>query len=324
MTANKLATAELEQKKEELFQEFQANNPLYLKGYAFPAPKEAPNLKNVDISKKKMAKINMNNMQKSVLCGTITADSSIAINVGYKNARVQNRHSTRQAAWFFWKWMVCLSDFHKGLSSITLQNSDGFQSDSNLKAISETIKPEGSILNASAFNYLGKLKVMTGASTRLTELHDILCENGIKKIERKWLNHMTDYFLMTLWLDDGSLAGGYQGYICLDSTPKDQQEILVDYLEKVWGIKSYTFKNGEARMGTGQYKYRIKLKDQYEVLKYLRIIGPIIPVKEMLYKILFVPINNTDLLQRWASEVTELVLPEFRDYVRDFYVEKPD
>ena len=34
---------------------------------------------------------------------------------------------------------------------------------------------------------------------------------------------------------------------------------------------------------------------------------------------MFVPINNTDLLQRWASEVSELVLPEFRQYVKDEY-----
>jgi len=39
----------------------------------------------------------------------------------------------------------------------------------------------------------------------------------------------------------------------------------------------------------------------------------------MLYKVMFVPFNNKGLLQRWASELVELVQPEFRDYVKNHY-----
>jgi hypothetical protein len=72
-------------------------------------------------------------------------------------------------------------------------------------------------------------------------------------------------------------------------------------------------------MSNGEQRYRIYIKDQESLLKLLRIIAPIIPVEEMLYKVMFVPKNNFGLLQRWASEVTELVIPEFRNYVSEEY-----
>jgi hypothetical protein len=123
---------------------------------------------------------------------------------------------------------------------------------------------------------------------------------------------------MTVWLDDGSLFNHRQGRICLDSSPLDQQQVLVNYLKSVWGIEAYCM-DTKKKTNNGQDRYRICIKDQESLLKLLRIVAPIIPVKEMLYKIMFVPINNTDLLQRWASEVSELVLPEFRQYVKDEY-----
>lgn len=298
-----------------LYQKFVEQYPQYTKEYLMPAPKSP--LTNVKISNKQMAKVPIPDLQKSVLCGTCLADSSLRIQPRYKNARIQNRHSTRQSSWFFWKWTVCLKDFIVGPSSIVYQKPDGFQDKSlvqSTRSFAEVFKDQRSLQS------FGKLKVASRASEQLTALHSLICENNKEKIERRWLNHMTDYFLMTVWLDDGSLMNKRQGQICLDQSPLDQQKVFVDYLKTVWGIDCYTMNTGE-RMSNGELRHRICIKDQESLLKLLRIVAPIIPVKEMLYKVMFVPINNTDLLERWASEVSVLVLPEFREYVQQAYAE---
>ena len=279
-------------------------------------------LKHVDLSSKKMAQIPIEEPVKSVLCGTCLGDSSLRINPKYANARIQNRHSSRQASWFFWKWTVCCSEYTNGLDSMTFQVSDGYQKDSSKKEDEET---------------LGKLKVSTKAHKDLTALHSIICPKNKEKIERYWLNHMTDYFLMVIWLDDGSLYNTHQGCLSLDFFPKEEQEIFVNYLESVWDVKAYLKNTVELppkagalsararargrrlKMKDGRDLYKIYIKDQESLLNLLRIVAPLIPVKEMLSKVMFVPFNNKGLLQRWASELVELVQPEFRDYVKKHY-----
>ena len=279
-------------------------------------------LKHVDLSSKKMAQIPIEEPVKSVLCGTCLGDSSLRINPRYANARIQSRHSSRQASWFFWKWTVCCSEYTNGLDSMTFQVSDGYQKNSSKKEDEEN---------------LGKLKVSTKAHKDLTALHSIICPKNKEKIERYWLNHMTDYFLMVIWLDDGSLYNTHQGCLSLDFFPKEEQEVFVNYLESVWDVKAYLKNTVELppkagalsaraqargrrlKMKDGRDLYKIYIKDQESLLNLLRIVAPLIPVKEMLYKVMFVPFNNKGLLQRWASELVELVQPEFRDYVKNHY-----
>lgn len=285
--------------------------------YQMPPPRKAPSLKDVDLSNKKMSKIPLDDLQKSVLCGTCLSDASIRIQKHYKNARVQCRHSSRQSSWFFWKWTVCLKQFIENVESIQFQDPDGYPSPLPL-LLSSRKSSEGRAEQKEKEVVLGKLKVHTKALPVLTQVHSIICTNNREKIERVWLNHMTDYFLMTVWLDDGSLIDNRQGVICLDSSPLDQQKVFVDYIKVVWGIESYCM-NTHTKMKNGEIRYRIVIKDQDNLIKMLRIVAPLIPVKEMLYKILFVPFNNSDLLQRWASEVSQLVLPEFQDFVKEEY-----
>ncbi len=286
-----------------LLGEFKTKYPQYFNdNYKMPEPKVPEKLKKVDLSNKQMAQIPINLIQKSVLSGTCLTDSSLRIQQKYKNARIQNRHSSRQASWFFWKWTVCLKDFITDENAIQFQDSDGYQLKSERK--------EGEIV--------GKLKIATKANSDLTALHSIICKNNREIVSRSWLNHMNDYFLMTVWLDDGSLYNKRQGVICLDSTPEDQQKVFIDYLKSVWEIEAY-LQDTKTKMSNGLPRYRICIKDQESLLRLLRIIAPIIPVEEMLYKIMFVPFNNSGLLQRWASEVTELVMPEFRSYISEEY-----
>ena len=268
--------------------------------YKLPEPTYASKLVNVKMSHKQMAQIPMDDISKSVLCGTLIGDSSIAINKGFANARYQNRHSTRQMSWFVWKHLVVLKQFTNE-SGVSYQESDGYQ---------QNVTPmPGEIL--------GKVKIASKASPELTALHKIIVDGGKKSIQRSWLNPMNSYFLMTLWLDDGSLMNNRQGVICLNSTPRREQTILRDYLLKVWGIETSS-QQGHV-MTNGQVSYRITIDNVESLLKLLRLIAPLIPVREMLYKICFVPVNNPSLLQRWKTEVLGLVRPEFVDQVKKFY-----
>ena len=300
----------LEERRLLLFQLYENWKTTYswmFENYQLPEPRKAPLMANIDLSQKKMGQVPIPELKKSVMVGTILGDTSFGIQTGYRNPRMQNRHSTRQASWFFWKWFICLRDFNNGLSSVTFQDSDGFQGNS-------PVLP-GEIL--------GKLKINSKANGVLQKLHSVICENSQKKrkkIERSWLNHMNDYFLMTLWLDDGSLTNNRQGELALDLFSVEEQEIFVDYLKAVWDIECYVYNTKEV-MRNGLVRHRIKMKNQENLLKLLRIVARIVPVKEMLYKILFIPENNIDLLQRWASEVSELVYPEFKDYIVSTYNE---
>lgn len=283
----------------------------YLKGLdSLPAPEGPPSLEKVDLSNKQMAQINFNPITKGVLCGTIFGDSSLQINQGYANARVQNRHSSRQSDWFLWKWLVPLAQFNNGASSIVFQNSDGYQADA--------VPEEGEIL--------GKLKIATKVDEKLTALIPLLKPQGFKKFERSWLNHMNNYFLMTLWLDDGSLFNGTQGVFCLESFTEEQQQVFRKYMKSVWSVNltfrpaSETDKHRAVRMLQNiPQPLRLHFTTSGDLQKFLLIIAPIVPVESMLYKLYFNPSNNMSELQRWASELESKVNPRFKVTVNAYY-----
>jgi hypothetical protein len=261
-------------------------------------------LKEVDLSKKQMSLLPLDENTKSVLCGTIISDTSFSISKGYKNARFQARHSTRQFTWFTWKYLVILKEFTRK-SGVVFSKPDGFQLKSELLP-GETL--------------LGKLKIASIAHEKLTELHKIICVNNRKKVQRFWLNHMNNYFLMTIWLDDGSLMSGRQGVISFNSMPVEEQRIFREYLLKVWGIKT-SFQDTGLKMANGQENLRITIDDYESLLTLLRLIAPIIPVREMLYKVCFVPKGNPNLLERWRTELAGLVKPEFRADIEKYYAD---
>jgi hypothetical protein len=260
-------------------------------------------LNKVFINKKLMAKVPLDPIHKSVLCGTLFGDTSFSINKGYANARFQAKHSTRQVEWFTWKYLVLLKEFCS-ISSVVYTPPDGYQRNSPLKP-GETI--------------LGKLKLASKVSETLTSLHSVICKNNRKTIKRSWLNHMNNYFLMTLWLDDGSLYNDRQGVFCLNSTPAAQQRILREYLLTVWDIQTeMRVKKSQPTLKNGLPNYVIHIKDQTSLMRLLRLVAPIIPVREMLDKVCFFP-KNPSLLQRWRTELENLVRPEFKQYVIDYY-----
>jgi hypothetical protein len=259
-------------------------------------------LEKVDLSKKQMSQLPFDEITKSVLCGTIISDTSFTIDQGFANARFQVRQSTRQFTWFTWKYFVILKEFCN-LSGLIFSLPDGYQAKSKLKSGEEI---------------LGKLKLASKAHEKLTELHKIVCVNNRKTVQRFWLNHMNNYFLMTIWLDDGSLYNKSQGIISFNAMPIDQQLVFRDYLLKVWKIET-SFQDTGLVMKNGQKNLRISIDNQESLLTLLRLIAPIVPVREMLYKVCFVPKGNSSLLERWKTELKGLVKPEFVADIEKYY-----
>lgn len=279
-----------------------------------PLPIKAPGLPDdLNLSRSEMAQLNLHSSVLSVLCGTLLGDASLKIQKKYKNARFQYRHSTRQTEWFMWKTLGPFKDFTQE-SGIQFQNPDGYQ---------RNARPIGG-------ECLGKFKISSRALPVLTSLHKILCKDNKIVIERHWLNHMNAYFLMTLWLDDGSLVGRRlsvgeantsiqssaldKGYFCLYSTPEKELHVFADYMKNVWDIDCNVLTYEKTKQ-----QFRIAISDQYNLYKLVRIIAPLIPIKTMLYKICFYP-TDVNLLQRWTAEMKTLIRKEWHEELDKQYL----
>jgi hypothetical protein len=260
-------------------------------------------LKNVNLTDKQMAQLPFDPIVLSAICGSLFGDSSIAINKGYANARIQYRHSTRQSDWFMWKTFCIYKEFIND-TSICWQKSDGFQKQVPVK--------EGEIL--------GKWKVATKGDEKLTKLYNIICPKKTKELQRFWLNHMNNYFLMTLWLDDGSLVGQRQGILSCNNTPIDQAKILANYISKVWEVECKVVEVPSKATATLLQPVQIVINDLDNLEKFLRIIAPIVPVKSMLYKVCLYPIESSRL-QRWTSELKTLVRAEWHADIDQIYTD---
>jgi hypothetical protein len=258
-------------------------------------------LERVKLEQKQIAQIKLNPIIVSAVCGMVFGDASLVINACYVNARLQMRHSTRQTEWFMWKSLCILKEFTED-TSICFQKPDGFQR--------RTMAVGGETL--------GKWKVLTKVNPELTKLHSIICPQGKKTFQRFWLNHMNNYFLMVLWLDDGSLNGARQGVISLNSTPLDQAKVLVQYMLTVWDIKCEAKIVESKQTQTNESPVAITISDLDNLEKLLRIIAPIVPVKSMLYKVCLYP-EDSSRLQRWTSELKTLVRSEWHDDLDKYY-----
>lgn len=272
------------------------------------SPTIPASLKKVALSNKAMAQIGLPPVVLSVICGTVFGDASLKVQKGYAKARMSYRHSTRQTDWFMWKTFCPLAQFTSA-SKAAEENKIQFQLPDGFQVVAAALDNE----------CLGKWRIDTAVDEKLTQLHDIICPNGKKTIKRNWLNHMNDYFLMTLWLDDGGLATdlGCQGGIATGTMPLEQAKILAEYIQNVWGVdcKAVELKSQKNN------PTRIYIANQDALQAFLRIVTPIIPVKSMLYKVCFFA-NDVSLQQRWASELKELVRPEWHTEIDKIYLYK--
>lgn len=220
-----------------------------------------PNLTN-----KKLFKIPLSYQCKSIILGSLLGNGSLKIYKGYKNARLSIRHSIIQKEYFDWK-----VDKLKEISSVFLTKQTGFSS--NCKLLFQSICDE-----------------------RLTDIHYLTYSNNKLNIKRSWLNHLSAESLMIWWLDDGSLIGGKsKGVLCTDGFSKESVQILMNYLEVVWEVKSTL---SERKFKDKSY-YRIYFSTS-ELKKFFLIIMPYLPVKSMKYKV-EIKYKDKELQERWIS-----------------------
>lgn len=123
---------------------------------------------------------------------------------------------------------------------------------------------------------------------------------------------------MVWWLDEGSIVGGgRQGVLCTEGFDRASVEILLQYLHKVWDIGG---RIGVTKSKTEEKKetYRIYLNTS-ELKKFLILIMPHIPVKEMVAKVRL-RYKDKEMQQRWISEMERnltVEIPTENDIVQE-------
>lgn len=217
---------------------------------------------------------------RAIILGTILGDGSLAIQKGNANASLQFRHSESQKEYFFWK-VRSLQEI-AGEKSVNVQKADGYSKKRKLRFVSKRMPA-------------------------LTDLYRFTHKRNRLHIRRKWLNQMTPLSLAVWWCDDGSLIGdgGRRGVFCTDGFDEASVRTLARYLSAVWGIRTVVAPVGRKRDGRRHQYWRIWIRSQEELKKFLRIILPHIPVPSMLHKTLLL-YHDPQLQQRWISEIVRL------------------
>ena len=221
----------------------------------------------------------LSSIGKEIILGSLLGDGSLKIHQNYKNARFSFRHSIKQKDYFDWKI--------KQLKTISSMKSTWSQK-------------SGFNENAIVWRY------QSLALVELSEIYKLTHKNDKFSVTRKWLNKLTPLSLAIWWLDDGSLiANGRKGVLCTDSFDGKEQELLANYLLKVWHVRVSIGKVKRVYKGELREYYRLWFRSSEELKKFLRIILPYIKVSSMLYKVVLL-YKDFNLQQRWISEVSNL------------------
>ncbi|TSC61469.1 MAG: hypothetical protein Greene07147_915 [Parcubacteria group bacterium Greene0714_7] len=222
----------------------------------------------------------LSNRARSIILGTILGDGSLKIQTKYANANIQIRHSEKQKEYLLWKAQE-LSEI-AGEKSVCVQKADGHSK-------------------------LRKWRFSSRRMVALTELHHLTYKHNKLRIRRTWLNQMTPLSLAVWWCDDGSLIGygGRKGVFCTDGFDKASVKILARYLGVVWNVRAIVAPVGRKRDGKQEQYWRLWIRSQEELKKFLRTILPYIPVQSMLQKTILL-YKDSQLQQRWISEVIQL------------------
>lgn len=243
-----------------------------------------------DLSGKRLSVISLSDQCKQVILGSLLGDGCLTIQKGYKNARMQIRHSIVQEDYIKWKFEM-LSEI--ALKKLQYQKPDGYSNNQ-------------------------KIGFMSKAMSQLTEINRICYKDNKLQIKRFWLNHLTELGLLIWWLDDGSLVRkGKGGVFCTDGFDLPAIKILHKYFKKVWKIDT---KIGLLnRRGDGYTKdvyYRLYLNNT-ELRKLLHLIMPLMEVPAMVRK-MCLRYKDPQFQQRWISEMKK-AMPTMHTAIDAFY-----
>lgn len=226
--------------------------------------------KRPDLSRKRLQQIPLSKECMQVILGGLLGDGHLSRTKGYKNARFQMRHSICQQDYFDWKIKKLQEICTK--KSVQVQQPDGWSSQK-------------------------KLHFMSKACIQCTDIFNVTHSKKKLHIQRHWLNHLEPLGLAVWWFDDGSIISkGQQGILCTDGFDKKYVEILQQYLQVVWHVKTTLRKSGPT--------FRLALS-KTQLQAFLHIISAYIPCKNMIYK-MKIQYKNADSLQRWISHLQQL------------------
>ncbi len=217
---------------------------------------------------------------KAIILGSILGDGSLKIQKNYSNANIQIRHSEIQKDYLLWKAQA-LQEI-AGDRSVGVQEADGYSKNK-------------------------KWRFQSLRTPALTELHHLTYSHNKLLIERRWLNQMTALSLAIWWCDDGSLIGygARKGVFCTDGFSKQSVGILARYLKVVWDVRAIVAPVGRKQDGKQEQYWRLWIRSQEELKKFLRIILPYIPVQSMLSKTILL-YKDSQFQERWISEMVSL------------------
>lgn len=255
-----------------------------------------------NIKKKFLKRISLSESCKAIILGSILGDGSLKIYKPYKNARFWIRHSVIQKE--YWEWKI------SQLSEIQTTKSKEIQKPSEIQTAQRREEKRKKIERKKKLFFF-----QSAAKEELTQLYNILYKKNRVKIRRTWLNSMTPLSLAIWWLDDGRIIGnGKRGVFCTDCFSKEENKLLKNYLFVVWKI--------EVSIGLVKRTYKGKTKEIYRLYlnttslkKFFRIIMPYTPrLSSMIYKycILY---KDTELQQRWISEMLHLMQPSMKNLI---------
>lgn len=216
---------------------------------------------------------------RAIILGSILGDGSLKIGKGYLNANIQIRHSETQKEYLLWKAEM-LQEIARE-KSVSVQKADGYSKNKKWRFVSRN-------------------------TPALTELYRMTHQHNTLRIRRTWLNQMTPLSLAIWWCDDGSLIsyGGRKGVFCTDGFDKASVEVLARYLSVVWNIRAVVAPVGRKRDGKHEQYWRLWIRSQQELKKFLCIILPYIPVPSMLQKTILL-YKDSQFQERWISEIIQ-------------------
>lgn len=222
----------------------------------------------------------LSDQARAVILGSILGDGSLKIQSEYSNANLQIRHSETQKEYLLWKAQM-LKEI-AGEKAVSVQKADGYSANK-------------------------KWRFFSKRTPTLTELYRLTHKHNRLRIRRTWLNQLTPLSLAVWWCDDGSLIGygGRKGVFCTDGFDEASVRMLARYLGVVWDIRTVVAPVGRKRDGKQEQYWRIWIRSQEELKKFLRIILPHIPVPSMLRKVILL-YKDSQFQQRWVSEVVQL------------------
>lgn len=222
----------------------------------------------------------LSDQARAVILGTLLGDGSLKVQNKYSNANLQIRHSETQKEYLLWKAEM-LKEI-AGDKSVSVQKADGYGKKRRWRFVSRRLPS-------------------------LTDLYRLTHKRNKLRIRRKWLNQMTPLSLAVWWCDDGSLIGygGRKGVFCTDGFDKESVKTLARYLKVVWDIHAVVAPIRRKYNGEERQYWRIWIRSQEELKKFLRIILPHVPVPSMLQKTILL-YKDSQFQQRWISEIIHL------------------